>query len=54
MVSAVLSGAEERTGMKSKELLTVKELAVELRSVNCPKQPYAAANCLIPITRSHR
>ena len=30
MVSAVLSGTEERTGMK-KELLTVKELAAELR-----------------------
>jgi hypothetical protein len=29
MVGAVLSGAEERTGMK--ELLTVKELAAELR-----------------------
>ena len=30
MVSAVLSGAEERTGMK-KAFLTVKELTAELR-----------------------
>jgi hypothetical protein len=53
MVSAVLISIEERTGMK-KELLTVKELADELRCVNCPKLPYAAANCLIPFTRSRR
>ena len=39
MVSAVLSGTDERTGMKKKELLTVKELAEELRCVNCPKLP---------------
>ena len=39
MVSAVLIGIEERTGMKKKELLTVKELAAELRCVNCPKLP---------------
>ena len=46
MVSAVLIGIEERTGMKKKELFTVKELAEELRcastALNCRKLPQTA------------